>query len=242
MNYISQAGNSFNCRVNSCNDSIHSTIAQGKMELNAIDTAVRNAMTRCKDAIANGIESSIDKMQEMKSNVKAEAQRCVREVENGINAGAEKAKIGMDATAKKICNFLYDYSFTFAVAGASCATLYFAPELFIAGFIVSFIARVEFKNLVDKYIKDEFNPYADNAEFGPQYLSTTDAVVSTAAALDAIVLGTIYCTPYVAISLLPILGGVVAGNAMAKIAMDVFQRQTENSVEVPINQEELVLV
>jgi hypothetical protein len=240
MNYISQTGDSFNTGISSCVDSVNHTIDQGRKELNAIDSAIRNVAGGCKNAIEQSIESTFEKMHEMKSNVKAGAQRCVRELETGLYIGAVEVKIGMDAAAKKTCDFLYDYSFAFVVVGASCATLYFAPELFIAGAIVSFIARVEFKNLVDKYIKDEFNPYFDNAKFGPEYLSTTDTVLATAAALDAIVLGTIYCTPYVAISVLPILGGFVAGNAMAKIAMDFFQREKpENNLE-GVNQEELV--
>lgn len=232
MTYLSQVGDSFNYGISSCADSVNHTIAQGRRELNAVDSAIRNVAKGCKNTIDHSIESAVEKMHDMKSNVETGTQRFVSELEAGLYIGVVAVKIGLDETAKKICDFMYDYSFAFVVVAGSCATLYFAPELFIAGAIVSFIARVEFKNLINKYIKDEYNPYFDNAKFGPQYLSTTDTVLATAAAVDAVILGTFYFTPYLAVSLLPVLSGVVAGNALAKVAMDFFQREKpENNQE-----------
>jgi hypothetical protein len=124
-------------------------------------------------------------------------------------------------TIKKIEKFFIDYSFAMALTGASLITIYCSPQLFMTGLALSVITRIEFKNWVNEYIKDHHNPYFLKSEFGPDYLNAIDVTLASVVALDALALKTLFFSPYAAVNLLPFVGGMVAGNCLAKIGMDL---------------------
>jgi hypothetical protein len=127
-------------------------------------------------------------------------------------------------TANKIEGFLYHHKETLFFIGCSLTTAYFAPHLFFPTVILSVVARIEIarnlKKVADYYLKDEHNPYRVNPKYDT-CVNTVDVTLGTIAALDAVALGTIFMTNFWTVYLIPVLGGIVAGNCSAKFAMNV---------------------
>lgn len=130
--------------------------------------------------------------------------------------------------AIKVKDFLWRHKKTILFVGLSVLTAAFAPEIFfpvaIATIIVRVVATYALKHLADYYMKDERNPYKIKPLFGPDYVSPLDITLGVIAALDAVALGTIFTTSAKFVPLhiiLPIAGGIVAGNFIAKVGMDI---------------------
>jgi hypothetical protein len=128
--------------------------------------------------------------------------------------------------ANKVANFVLNNKAKFLFAGATVATAFFAPQLFFSAFVVTVILRVEFAHLFKKglsYLKDEYNPYKYNPEFWryQKCANTLEMTTATIAALDAIALGTFFVANCFTVAMVPALGGIAAGSAAAKIAMNL---------------------
>lgn len=178
--------------------------------LNEVDAITRYYTDNCVTAVSDGISTVSDGISKGKQSVI-----------NGISTGAETITASCKAASDKTYDFVTDNYQTIFFAASTCATAYFAPHLFVPGAIAAVIVRLELRNLVDTYIKDEHNPYI-GTKFGPNYVKTTEFVLALAAAVDAVALATVFYTNSWTVSLMPILGGVVAGNVAAKIGMDLF--------------------
>lgn len=163
----------------------------------------------------------------VQQQVSSQVQRskaCVINFGQSCHDTATRINRACIATANKIGAFLYYHKETIFFIGCSLTTAYFTPHLFFPIAILSVVARIEvarnLKNVADYYLKDERNPYKLN----PKYdicVNSVDITLGTIAALDALALGTIFMTNFWTISLIPALGGVVAGNCVAKFAMNI---------------------
>lgn len=177
--------------------------------LNAVDANARYYTESCMTAVSDGISKG------------------KQSITNGISRGTEAVSAGCKSASDKTYNFVLNNYQTIFFATSSCATAYFAPHLFLPGAIAAVIVRLEVRNLIDTYIKDEHNPYIGDSKFGPNYVRTTEFVLALASAVDAVALATVFYTHSWTISLMPILGGAVAGNVAAKIGMDLFYPTTQ---------------
>ena len=130
-----------------------------------------------------------------------------------------------NATANKTKDFILRNKHNIFFIACTATTAFFAPGLFIPTFVATLIIRVEvsrqLKNLADYYMKENLNPYKQTPNYGPEYANSLALTMGTIATMDAIALGTIFTTSSVTIALLPVLGGIAAGNAAAKCAMDI---------------------
>ena len=124
-------------------------------------------------------------------------------------------------TANKIKDFVQRHQGEILFIGCCAITAYFAPHLFFPALIVTVIIRVELKQLAKQYLRDEQNPYERNPRFGPHYVSVLDLTLGVIAAADAFALGTIFIAGSWTVALIPVLGGVAAGNCLAKMGMDI---------------------
>lgn len=119
--------------------------------------------------------------------------------------------------------FLYENRGTLFFIGCSAVTAIYSPLLFfpaaIAGAGIRFEGARKLKELADKYLNKELNPYQLHSRYDKCVTSLAIAAASVAA-FDALALGTFYSTSYMAIAFLPVLGGLAAGDAVAKWAMN----------------------
>jgi hypothetical protein len=178
---------------------------------------------RCCDAY-NWAEEVGTTVQQQVSNTVQQTKICVINFGHDCQNTANQISQACLDTVNKIEGFLYYHKETIFFIGCSLTTAYFAPHLFFPTVIVSVIARIELarnlKKVADYYLKDERNPYKLN----PKYdicVNTVDVTLGTIAALDAVALGTIFMTNFWTVYLIPVLGGVVAGNCAAKLAMNM---------------------
>lgn len=127
-------------------------------------------------------------------------------------------------TADRINNFLYENKETIFFIGCCITTAYFAPSLFFPGFFLSLAGRIElshtFRNLADHYLKDEVNPYKLNPKFD-NCIGTLSLGVEFIAAIDTLAVGTIFMTNAWTLYTIPFLGGIIAGNSVAKLGMNL---------------------
>ncbi|CUI16540.1 hypothetical protein PNK_0915 [Candidatus Protochlamydia naegleriophila] len=172
--------------------------------LNAVDANARYYADSCVTTLSDGVSKG------------------KQSITNGITKGTEAVAAGCKAASNKTSNFVASNYQTIFFAASTCATAYFAPHLFLPGTIAAVIVRLELRKLIDTYIKDEHNPYIKDSKFGPKYVNTTEFVLALAAAVDAAALATVFYTSSWTVALMPILGGVVAGNVATKIGMDLF--------------------
>lgn len=166
------------------------------------------------------------------SNKAQQTKVCIINFQEGCKDKANSATQACLNTINKIEEFLYHHKETIFFIGCSLTTAYFAPHLFFPTVILSVVVRIELarnlKKVADHYLKDERNPY----KLSPKYdtcVNTIDVSLGTIAALDAVALGTIFMTNFWTVYLIPILGGVVAGNCAAKFAMNVTNFLRSNS-------------
>jgi hypothetical protein len=127
-------------------------------------------------------------------------------------------------TANKVEGFLFRNKETLFFIGCCAVTAHFSPHLFFTAAIVTVILRVEFtrnlKKLADYYLQDERNPYVIQPYYN-KCVNALDMTLASVAAVDAVALGTIYLTNSWLVFLLPALGGIAAGNCLAKWGMNV---------------------
>lgn len=168
---------------------------------------------------------------EIQQNVSDQVQRTLTTigdtyhfVEVSCRADIRELKKIYHEIINKIKEFFYQNKEAIFFLGCSAATASFAPHLFFPTAIAVLIIRIELarnlKKAADYYLKDERNPY----ELNPQYekcINAIDITLATIAAIDAIALGTISLTNCWTIALLPVLGGLAAGNSAAKWGMNM---------------------
>lgn len=145
------------------------------------------------------------------------AQQCVS---NTYLSASQKCQSAKDKTIA----FISDNKESIFFCGCCATTAFFSPHLFIPVAIATIIVRTELtkhlKNLAEKHLSDENNPYKPSSAFGPNYVSPMALTMGTIAAL-----GTIFFTNLIMISGLPVLlGAIAAGDTVAKVGMDLAAR------------------
>lgn len=142
---------------------------------------------------------------------------------NSCQQAANQTQQACLDTIGKIEEFLFQNKDRIFFVGCSLTTAYLVPQLFFPTMIGTIIIRVEIsRNLkiaADHYLKDEFNPYKKNPNF-ETCLTTTDMTMGTIAAVDSIVMGILILPSTLTVSLIPVLGGIAAGNCVAKLGMN----------------------
>ncbi|WP_068468441.1 hypothetical protein [Candidatus Protochlamydia phocaeensis] len=126
-------------------------------------------------------------------------------------------------TAEAIHAFVSEHSGKIFFIACTCAAAYFTPQVFFPAAVIAIILRVEFKELMNEFIKDNHNPYFPNPKFGPHYISAMDYTLGAIGGAHALALGTVFTTNSLAVTLIPALAGIAAGNCIAKIGMDVVE-------------------
>lgn len=153
------------------------------------------------------------------------AMRHSIEVPEKVVRFVKNIAFSIKATADKTEDFILRNKHNIFFVVCSLTTAFFAPELFIPSFVATLLLRVgiscQLKSLADYYIKDEHNPYKQSPNYGPEYNNSFTVTMAVISAIDALALGTIYTTTIPTVALLPIMGGIAAGNAAAKFGMDV---------------------
>lgn len=171
-------------------------------------------MTSLAGSIQNQFNAAYDWVEGTGVAVKQEVSNKVQRAKISVmNAGQACVD-----TADKVKAFLYENREAIFFTGCSLTTAYFAPHLFFPSFIITIAARIEFSRTVKEYM--ERNGYKlINPKF-ESYFNTVDVALGTLAALDAVALGTIFLTNSWTVYLIPAMGGVLAGNTVAKYVMN----------------------
>jgi hypothetical protein len=154
------------------------------------------------------------------------ANNAVNQLQNGthtIKMGMQTIKTSCLATVEKTETFIRNNLSNILFFSSSCATAYFSPHLFVAGAILAVVIRLEIKHLFNEYIQDQHNPYIEGTPFGPDYVESTGLVAASLAAIHSIALGTLFLANSMTVRLFPIVGGIAAGNVLAKIGMDLME-------------------
>lgn len=144
----------------------------------------------------------------------------------GLNCrkAAEQAKLKYRETADKVAQFIYLNKGALFLAACSLTTAYFSPIRFFPSLLIGAVVRLEIshnlKKAADYYLKDERNPYKLSSKY-ENCVSRLDVAMGTIAAIDAIALATLFVTNSWTIALLPALGGLAAGSALAKWGMNL---------------------
>lgn len=175
------------------------------------------------------IEKAVETTQQKITNQTHKIHAFVLNTQHSINQTCHHATRCVSQkcqhTIAKVEGFICQNKETILFIGLSATTAYLHPFLFFPTAIIATAVRIEvarnLKKFFDDNWKDEKNPYKN-----PQYvrykdcISTLDTVIGAIAAIDSIALATIYSTNFWAISILPILGGIAVGNAVAKFGMN----------------------
>lgn len=128
----------------------------------------------------------------------------------------------------KIKEFVLSHKKEIFFLGCCAITAFFAPHLFFTAAVVTIIFRVllsEFlQKLAENVLQDNYNPFKTIPLNSLKYISNLDIALETIAAVDAVALGTIFTAGTWTVALLPILGGIAAGNTAAKIGINIAHR------------------
>lgn len=190
------------------------------------DTA-RYIGPKCRDTLRK-IERLLYKMQQgmyrLIRSIQSDGAQVYHAVGQRCHNTAKHVASKCRETIDKIEWFLYQNKETIFLTSCSLATAYFCPYLFFPAAIVGTFVRIEvaynLKNAADYFLKAEHNPY----RLHPQYdkcVNSLEMAIGTVAAIDAIALGTLFVTNCWSVYLVPpILGGLAAGSAVAKMGMN----------------------
>lgn len=144
----------------------------------------------------------------------------------------QSLKGGCQKTAEKAKEFVKRNQNTILFIGCSCASAYFAPQFFFPAAIITIIFRVELNRQMNQYVEKWKNEW-----YGPHYISSFDLTLAVIGAVDAVALGTFFVPGSLTVALIPSLGGIAAGNCLAKRGMDIAhywqtKSRRENHIQV----------
>lgn len=181
--------------------------------INSIPRGINNGLK----SISNGVHSG-------RTYVSNGIHRGYKSVTDGIHDGFQRAGNAASSACHKtsdaVAKFVYENSHALLYTGFCLTTAYLAPQLFFPTMIVTIILRIEvtrfLKELAEEYFKPEKNPM--NGPPRP-IITHVNLAMSTIAMLDSVALATFFTSSSIVINLLPMLGGVAAGNSFAKLIM-----------------------
>lgn len=155
-------------------------------------------------------------------SIKQSSHQIKTDVCSKINQGCEHTQTRVYQVAKNIDNFVRRNAYNFLYVASTAATAYFAPHLFFPTLIVTAIIRIEatryLRNIAKEYCKEEKNPFVNHSY--PDRVNTTELALAVIAATDAVALGTLFTARSLTVNLIPILGGIAAGNTLGKFAIE----------------------
>lgn len=152
-----------------------------------------------------------------------------RKISNGMTLAKTESKRVINETQMKmyklahaITNWISENQCNLFFVACSMASIYFSPTLTLSAAFLTLVARVEItkvvKSIANDYLKSEKNPYRTHPKFDT--ISQIDLGIGGLSGLTALGLSTIFSTNYLAVTLLPLLGGAALGNSMAKMIMN----------------------
>lgn len=134
---------------------------------------------------------------------------------------------------EKVSNFVMNNSNTLIFVGCSALTAYFSPGLFFAGIAISVIARVA----LGPYLKTMSEKIDDKVDVIDQEKSlfkkpnSIETGIQVLAAVDAVALGTLYHSASFFVNAFPIVGGMVVGNELGRVAYNLLETYRNSQVE-----------
>lgn len=174
--------------------------------------------------LQNQFQEAYYKIEEAGRSFQQSASDQLQQAQEYVAQSSQSFCQSCETTKEKTIEFVQRNQKTIFFIGASCVTAYLAPHLFFTAAIATIILRVEFDRRLREYMdtnfKAERNLYNLNPFYGPSYVSSVDLTMATIAALDAIALGTIFIAGSWTVALIPVLGGLAAGDCLAKRGID----------------------
>jgi hypothetical protein len=138
---------------------------------------------------------------------------------------AESARTAIASMANQIMDFAMTYKAELFFVACSLTTAILSPGLFFSSLVITVILRVithEFlKKKAGEYLKDEKNPFLNNPTYGPHFATPARLTAGIIGAVDAIALTSLSEDISWVLRILPLLGGIAAGNVIAEASLDI---------------------
>ena len=183
--------------------------------LQQVQQRVTDAYQSCRQSVNRQVE----RVQQFTTATCRSIEESAQQVGRQINSKCQEI-------TERVSNVFEQNKRNFFFIACSITTAYLAPQFFFPAAVVTVIARIELAHFLKKAaqnyfdLKDDNKPYKSNRY--EECVNSLDFTLGTIAAIDSLALGTFYLTGYWSVALLPILGGIAAGNAMAKWGMNSF--------------------
>lgn len=154
-------------------------------------------------------------------------------VTSSVTYAKDSTLKALNDTKKAIEDFINENSQELLFVGATLVTLGLSSSVAVPVFFVSIFVRLEIdrrlKELADKYLKNENNPYQSTDKY--KVVSDFDFSIGVIAAIDSVALSTLFSSSLVLVNLFPLFGAIVAGSCAAKLIMNMMSEENPQASE-----------
>lgn len=212
----------YNNVCSSVSQSVNDAVNGVHNVIDGVNTRVTSVYQDTMNAANNAYESTVNGITSTCSNVKASV----------ISA--------FNQTTKATIDFLNNNSREILFLGLTATTIAYSPILSALTIGTAVVLRIEIPRMIKEIAMKTFNliPNPEQSLANRRVVTSFDLGLAAVAAADALILSSFFISTFAIINFLPIIGGVAAGNAIAKWVLNEGERSQMDSDSIEPDQTE----